>query len=151
MDISNVLDEQRINLSLAVADKEAAINAMSEMLVKAGVLTSKEDFIRDVYQREAEGSTGIGGGIAIPHGKSASVQKTSLAVARTTQPIKWESLDDEPVQFIILFAVRDIDKTTVHVKLLGEIAGKLADEDVVERLLTSNDPKDIINVFSQEN
>ncbi len=151
MDISKILDEQRIYLDLDVANKEEAIEALADMLVKSEVLSSKEGFIKDVYLREAEGKTGIGGGIAIPHGKSKSVLKTSLAIGRTKQPIPWESLDDDPVRCIILFAVRDVDSTTVHIKLLGEIAGKLADEEIVEKLLTSRKPQEIISIFSQEN
>lgn len=151
MDLSTVIDANRIDLCLEVASKEEALEAMASLLVKTGVLSSKEAFLKDVYLREAEGSTGIGGGIAIPHGKSTSVLKTSIAIARTTRPIAWESLDDEPVRCIILFAVRDVDSTTVHVKLLGEIAGKLADDEVTSRLLTSVNPEEIIAIFSEEN
>ncbi len=151
MDLSTIIDENRINLELDVDNKEEALDALADMLIKSGVLSSKEGFIKDVYLREAEGQTGIGGGIAIPHGKSKSVLKTSLAIGRTKKPILWESLDDEPIQCIILFAVRDVDSTTVHVKLLGEVAGKLADEEIVEKLLTSRKPKEIISIFSQDN
>ncbi|MBP2633171.1 MAG: putative IIA-like nitrogen-regulatory protein PtsN, partial [Firmicutes bacterium] len=112
MDLSTIIDEKRINLELDVANKEEALDALADMLIKSGVLSSKEGFIKDVYLREAEGQTGIGGGIAIPHGKSKSVLKTSLAIGRTKKPILWESLDDEPIQCIILFAVRDVDSTT---------------------------------------
>ncbi|WP_346354072.1 PTS sugar transporter subunit IIA [Azotosporobacter soli] len=148
MDLSMVIDESRINLELDVADKAEAIDALADMLMASGALSSKEGFVQDVYLREAEGMTGIGGGIAIPHGKSNSVIKTSLAIGRTKAPILWESLDDEPIQCIILFAVRDVDSTTVHVKLLGEFAGKLADEQVVERLFSSTQTSEIIAIFS---
>lgn len=151
MDLSRIIDENRINLELDVANKAEALDALADMLITSGVLASKEGFIKDVYLREAEGQTGIGGGIAIPHGKSKSVLKTSLAIGRTKKPILWESLDDEPIQCIILFAVRDVDSTTVHVRLLGEVAGKLADEEIVEKLLTSRKPKEIISIFSQDN
>jgi len=148
MDLLTVIDESRIDLELDVVDKAEAINALADMLVKSGVLSSKEGFIQDVYLREAEGQTGIGGGIAIPHGKSKSVLKTSLAIGRTKRPIFWESLDGKPVQCIILFAVREVDSTTVHIKLLGEFAGKLADEQVVEKLFTSTQTNEIIDIFS---
>ena len=154
MDITTVIDEQRINLHLDANNKAEVLDAMGDMLLKAGVLSSKED----VYFRESEGTTGIGGGIAIPHGKSSSVLKTSLAIARTLKPIEWETLDDKPVQFIILFAVRDVDKTTVHVRLLGEVAGKLADEDITKKSemdhvfdrLTTNEPAEIIAIFNED-
>jgi len=151
MDLSTVIDKNRINLAVDANNKEEALNILIDMLVKSGSIVSKEVFIKDVYLREAEGTTGIGGGIAIPHGKSKTVVQTSLAIGRTKKPIFWESLDDEPIQFIILFAVRDVDSTTVHVRLLGEIAGKLADEEIVEQLLTSKKAEDIISIFSQDN
>ena len=151
MDLSTVIDESRINLELDVASKEEAIDALVDMLMQSGVLSSKEDFINDVYVRETAGQTGIGGGIAIPHGKSKSVLKTSLAIGRTKRPIEWESLDDEPVRCIILFAVREADSTTVHVRLLGQFAGKLADEDIVAALLNGNDAKEIITILSAGN
>ncbi|CUH95324.1 hypothetical protein P22_1394 [Propionispora sp. 2/2-37] len=151
MDLSTVIDENRINLELDVANKAEAIEALADMLMQSGSLSSKESFINDVYVREAAGQTGIGGGIAIPHGKSKSVLKTSLAIGRTKQPIEWESLDEEPVRCIILFAVKEADSTTVHVRLLGQFAGKLADDNVVETLLTSADAKEIIAILSEEN
>ena len=149
MDISTVINKNKIDLNLNATNKDEVLNELAELLLKEGVLSSKEDFIKDVYLREAEGETGIGGGIAIPHGKSKSVLKTSLAIGRTKQPIEWETLDDAPITCIILFAVRDVDSTTTHVRLLGEVAGKLADDDLVTRLLVSNDPDEIIELFSK--
>ncbi len=150
MDIAAVLTKDCIDLEMDAHNKDEVFDAMSNMLLRAGKLSSKEEFLKDVYFRESKGSTGIGEGIAIPHGKSGSVLKTSLAMARTKEPIDWESLDDKPVRFIIMFAVRDADKTTVHVKMLGEVAGKLADDGLTERLLTSNDPQEVISFFSHE-
>ena len=69
-------------------------------------------------------------------------------MARTLEPVEWETLDGKPVRFIILFAVRDIDKTTVHIKLLSEVATKLADEEVLDKLLTSDTPTEIISIFN---
>lgn len=150
MDISAVINRNKINLNLNATNKSEALIELSELLFKEGVLSSKEDFVKDVYLREAEGETGIGGGIAIPHGKSKSVLKTSLAIGRTKQPIEWETLDDMPISCIILFAVRDVDSTTTHIRLLGEVAGKLADDDIVNLLLKSQNPDEIIEVFSKE-
>jgi PTS system fructose-specific IIA component len=147
MDITKVINKNRINLNLESTNKEEVINALAELLLKDGVLTSKEEFIRDVYLREKEGDTGIGGGIAIPHGKSDSVLKTSLAIGRTKVGIKWESLDDEPVRCIILFAVRQVDRTSTHIKLLAQVAGALAYDEVINSLLTKEKPEDIINLF----
>jgi PTS system fructose-specific IIA component len=147
MDITKVINKNRINLNLEVANKEEAISSLAELLLRDGVITSKEEFIKDVYLREEEGETGIGGGIAIPHGKSDSVIKTSLAIGRTKEGIQWETLDGEPVRCIILFAVRQVDRTSTHIKLLAQVAGALADDNVIESLLTKENPEDIIDLF----
>ena len=149
MDINKIINKNRINLELNATNKEEALNELAELLLKDGVLSSKENFINDVYLREEEGETGIGGGIAIPHGKSDSVIKTSLAIGRTKEGIEWETLDDEPVRCIILFAVRQVDRTSVHIKLLAQVAGALADDDVVAALLTKNNPEEIIDLFKE--
>jgi PTS system fructose-specific IIA component len=147
VDIIKVINKNRINLNLEATNKKEAIESLADLLLTDGVLISKEDFVKDVYLREEEGETGIGGGIAIPHGKSDSVLKTSLAIGRTKEPIEWESLDGEPIRCIILFAVRQVDRTSTHVKLLAQVAGALADDDVISSLLTKESPEEIIDLF----
>lgn len=115
---------------------------------KDGALSSKEEFIKDVYLREAEGQTGLENHIAIPHGKSAAVLKTSLAIGRTENAIEWETLDGKPVHCIILFSVRLVDQNTTHIKLLSQVASTLADEEIIERLLTEQEPANIMNLFA---
>ena len=117
------------------------------MLVKDGAINDKDGFLKDVYDREAVSSTGIGGYVAIPHGKSKSVIRTSIAMGRTIHDIEWESLDGKPVKFIISFAVTEEDKNTTHIKLLSKVAGTLADEDVCKELLTVESTEDIIRIF----
>ncbi len=100
-----------------------------------GVITDTESFLDDVYQREAEGATGIGQGIAIPHGKSASVRQTVIAAATLADPIPWETLDSRPVkEIVILFAVQEGDKNKGHLQLLQKIAVLLAREGFIKEL-----------------
>ena len=116
--IADVITEELIYLEMKAKTKEEVIRELSELLEKNGSITNVDEFLKDVFQREKEGMTGIGNGLAIPHGKSKSVLKTCLAVGKVSTPIKWETLDDQPVQVIILFAVKDTDANTVHIKLL---------------------------------
>lgn len=148
MDIGKIINPNKINLDLQATTKDEVFREMSELLYQEGVLSSVEDFIVDVYKREEEGQTGLENHIAIPHGKSNAVLQTSLAIGRTAHPIPWETIDGKPVHCIILFAVRMIDKTTTHIKLLSQVASALADEEVVEKLLTENDPEQIISLFT---
>lgn len=150
MNIEEVLSENLIVLNMKARNKEEAIRELTEILYKEGKIFDKELFVKDVYLREAEGQTGLGNHIAIPHGKSDAVQVTSIIFGRTINDLIWESPDDKPVHVVILFAVRNIDKTTVHLKLLSQVAMALADDETLEKLLTTQDKKEIIRLLSQE-
>ncbi|ADU70664.1 PTS sugar transporter subunit IIA [Pantoea sp. At-9b] len=149
MDISRILTPRRVNLALTATSKEEVINELTELLYQEGAISDREAFIADVWLREAEGSTGFENHIAIPHGKSAAVRQTTLAIGRTQQDIPWETLDGSQVRCIILFAVRLEDQNTTHIRLLSQVASALADDEVIAQLLAENDPSNIIRLFSQ--
>lgn len=150
MNIEEVLSVNLIVLDMKASNKEEAIRELTEILYKEGKISDKELFVKDVYLREAEGQTGLGNHIAIPHGKSDAVQVTSIVFGRTSNSLLWESPDNKPVHVVILFAVRNVDKTTVHLKLLSQVAMALADDETLEKLLTTQDKKEIIRLLSQE-
>lgn len=141
------LKEEFIKLDMEVSTKEEAINGLVELLNGGDILDNSDHFLKDVFLRENEGDTNIGQGIAIPHGKSEAVKQTSLAIGRTTKPIKWGEDGNEKVSIIILFAVRMVDNTSVHLKLLAEIAGKLGHDEVLEQLHNARSEKEILDVF----
>lgn len=149
MKIDSILNENLIDLDMQVTTKDEAIRHLTARLYKEAKISGEDAFLKDIYIREAEGKTGIGGHIAIPHGKSDAVNVTSIAVGRTSNKLKWETPDGLPVHFIIMFAVRNVDKTTVHLKLLSQVATVLADEDVLNQLLTTQDKKEVITLLSQ--
>ena len=147
MNIKNVLSENLIDLNLNANTKDDVLKTLSKMLFDNGYVSDVDLFLRDIYLREEQGETGLGSHIAIPHGKSNSVIKTAIAIGKTSNDIEWESLDDEPVNFIILFAVRMIDKTTTHIKLLSQVSELLADDELLERLLNVKSKSEIYNLF----
>lgn len=149
MDISRILTPRRVNLNLQASSKEEAIIELTDLLFSDGAISDKQAFIKDVWLREAEGSTGFENHIAIPHGKSSAVKQTTLAVGRSQQDIPWETLDGSQVRCIILFAVRLEDQNTPHIRLLSQVASALADDEVIAQLLVENDPSEIIRLFSQ--
>ncbi|MDT2758807.1 PTS sugar transporter subunit IIA [Enterococcus xiangfangensis] len=148
--IADVITENLIQLEMKAKTKKEAIHELTRLLMINGDIEDEEVFIEDVFQREAEGITGIGNSIAIPHGKSDSVIKTSLVVGKTTTPIEWESLDDEPVRVIILFAVKNTDANTMHIKLLQKVAMLLADEDFIENMLNTQTKSKMLELLSQD-
>lgn len=149
MNVSDVLKNDRIELNLKSETKEGALAELTELLYKSGALTDKDGFLKDVLDREAISTTGIGNGIAIPHGKSANVLETTAAIGRSAKPLEWESLDDKPVNFIVLLAVNENDRTGVHVKLLSQMARKLASEETCRRLLEAKTAEEITAIFSE--
>lgn len=147
MNLNDVLSEQLIDLNILADTKHDVLHVLSQRLFDHGCINDVEQFLADVYQREQQGETGLGSHIAIPHGKSDAVIKTSIAIGKTSHDIEWESLDGEPVNFIILFAVRMVDKTTTHIKLLAQVSELLADDELLERLVSVKSKREIFNLF----
>jgi len=151
MDISNVLNVKNIKLNMMAKSKEEAIEELTNLLVQDGAVINKEDFLKDVWLREEQGSTGFENHIAIPHGKSSGVARTALAMGRTQYEIPWETMDGSDVRCLILFAVCLVDQNATHIRLLSQVSGSLADEEIIEKLLQENDPQKIIDLLNAEN
>lgn len=98
MAVKEILDKRVIDLDMDAIDKDGVIRHLAGLLKAAGYVEDLEGYIRDVYLRESEGITGIGGHVAIPHGKSDYVDQVGIAVGRTRERIEWESYDGEPSQ-----------------------------------------------------
>ncbi|EPY5332253.1 PTS sugar transporter subunit IIA [Klebsiella pneumoniae] len=148
MDISTVLNVKNIKLNMTARTKEEVIEELTDLLIQDGAVTNKEDFIRDVWLREELGSTGFENHIAIPHGKSSGVSRTALAIGRTQHAIPWETMDGSDVRCVILFAVCLVDQNATHIRLLAQVSGSLADEDIIAKLLVESDPHKIIELFN---
>lgn len=150
MDITKILNTNRVILDMQATNKAEAIEELTNLLKKDGAIDCRETFIKDVWQREAEGSTGFENHIAIPHGKSSGVSRTALAIGRTQHTIPWETMDGSDVRCIILFAVCLVDQNATHIRLLAQVSGSLADEDIIAKLLVESDPYKIIALFNSE-
>ncbi|QKK71097.1 2-O-alpha-mannosyl-D-glycerate-specific phosphotransferase enzyme HrsA [Klebsiella pneumoniae] len=145
-----MLNVKNIKLNMTARTKEDVIEELTDLLIQDGAVTNKEDFIRDVWLREELGSTGFENHIAIPHGKSSGVSRTALAIGRTQHAIPWETMDDSDVRCVILFAVCLVDQNATHIRLLAQVSGSLADEDIIAKLLVESDPHKIIALFNSE-
>ncbi|SVS88110.1 PTS system transporter subunit IIA [Klebsiella pneumoniae] len=145
-----MLNVKNIKLNMTTRTKEEVIEELTDLLIQDGAVTNKEDFIRDVWLREELGSTGFENHIAIPHGKSSGVSRTALAIGRTQHAIPWETMDGSDVRCVILFAVCLVDQNATHIRLLAQVSGSLADEDIIAKLLVESDPHKIIALFNSE-
>lgn len=135
MNMAELLNEKSIYIPLEASDKENCIRLMIEGLVEAGCVQDKSAYLETVLNREKTGSTGIGFGVAIPHGKSKGVVKAGLAFAKLSQPLDWQSLDGNPVSAVIMIAVPEEAAGNEHLQILIAISRKLIDEDFRNHLL----------------
>ena len=148
MNLSDIIRADRVDLNLAAENKDEAIRKLSHLLNESGALSDEQKYLDDVFERERVSSTGIGNAIAIPHGKSSAVKETCAAIGRMKDTLNWGSADGEPVKFIVLLAVNDTDKNTSHVKLLSQMARKLASDEVCQKLLDAKTREEIVEIFS---
>ncbi|WKG35658.1 PTS sugar transporter subunit IIA [Lactococcus lactis] len=135
IDLKKVIHKDLMIIPSKSKNKAEVIKELGSLLSSNGYVNDAQEFINDVYLREAEGVTGIGQGVAIPHGKSPSVKDTTIAIAVLENEIEWETLDSEPVKVVIMFAVKDIDATTTHILLLQQVAQLLAHDDFLKELV----------------
>ena len=148
MTLANLLSEPQIIPEMASTERWEAIRELVDCLVDAGKIekADREDVLQSIRQREETMSTGIGFGIAIPHASSSKVTNVVAAFGRSTSGIPFDSLDGEPVNFIVLFVVPK-DQFQTHLRTLAAIAKFLNDKTVREELTKSPTPQDILQVF----
>lgn len=150
IDSKGLLTEKNIVLGLDAGSKEDAIYQLSLILEKNGDITDASNFTKDVLERESLTTTGIGNNIAIPHGKSAHVKDSTMIFAKNKTPLEWNSLDGSKVDIIFLMAVSTTDQGKDHLKMLAELSGRLMDDDFVAAIKKENEPKKILQIFSEK-
>ncbi len=146
MELKEVLDKNIIKINLDANSKDDALRKMSNILYKNGYINNVDQFLKDIYEREQQGVTGIGNGVAIPHGKSKSVITIGIAIATLKNEIEWETLDGSKVKTIFLFCVSDnTDSDRDHLVLLSKIAAKLANDELLHRVNAAKSADDIVD------
>ena len=150
MNLKDVLDENIIQIGMNAKDKDDALHQMAKMLFNYKYIDDVEGFVSDVYLREAEGATGIGQGIAIPHGKSKNAKNLGIAIATQEHPIEWETLDGGKVVTIFLFCVSsDANFARNHMLMLSKVAARLADDELLGMLHQASTPQQMIELLSE--
>ena len=149
MDLSSILNPAIIDLSVEGTTKDEVLRNLAQVLLRNGYIDDVEQFVSDIYEREAEGPTGMGEGISIPHGKSTAAKKIGIAIGRTVNPIRWESsVEDDGWQesrLVFLFCVFvDTEFAANHLMLLSQLAGKLGNEARLARLNQCQSADEII-------
>ena len=144
-----IIEQDLIELQLETTDKKTAIQQLAQLLQQAGRVGDGAEFIAAVEAREAVASTGIGFGLAIPHGKSAAVQTASVAFGRSQAGIEWQAHDGEAVQLVFLIAVPQQAATNQHLKILAALSRKLMHEEFRRQLLECSEPTTVLSVLQE--
>ena len=147
MNLTSLLKEETVSLHLEAASRDDAIRNMAANLAQAGFLSDADAFVGAVVAREETGSTGIGFGVAIPHGKSAGVAQPGLAFARLTNPVDWNSMDGKPVSMAFLIAVPEEQVGNEHLKILVALSRKLIHEEFRNKLAGAASSKEIFEIL----
>ncbi|MFR3030631.1 MAG: PTS sugar transporter subunit IIA, partial [Blautia sp.] len=133
MRITDLLDRRSICLDGKPTSKDEALDQVVALMANSGKISDQEAYRRQVYLREEESTTGIGEGIAIPHGKCDAVAKPGLAAMVVKDGVDFDSLDGEPVHLIFLIAAPNT-KDNIHLDVLSKLSVLLMDEKFVEDL-----------------
>ena len=149
MRISELLQKESIALGRKPQDKADAIGQMVELLAKSGSLEDKKKFKQAILERDCLSTTGLGEGIAIPHGKSSAVKRAALAAMVVPQGVDFASADGAPVHLLFMIAVPE-EGAELHLEVLERLAAMLMDEDFRKRLTAAKDAAEFLHILSIE-
>jgi fructose-specific phosphotransferase system IIA component len=147
--ISDVILPETVDLDYgSFKSKDDLFRSMVSLLYKAGKITSEEKFLESLYEREAIGSTYMGNGIAIPHGKSEAVVGSGIAFCRCAEGGLYESYNENGiVNLIFMFAIPQQTSGDNYIKLLSTLARLLMHEDFIQKLYEAKDYKEVIKAI----
>lgn len=148
MRITELLDKRSIMLNGTPKNKKEALDQMVELMLKSGKINDAEAYRAQVYAREEEGTTGIGEGIAIPHGRCAAVDRPGLAAMVVKDGVDFEALDDEPVTLIFLIAAPNT-KDNVHLDVLSKLSVLMMDEGFSDALRNAKSVNEFLSIIDK--
>lgn len=148
MRITELLKRESILLDAAPADKKEALECAVSLMVKSGNINDEDAYTRQVFAREEESTTGIGEGIAIPHGKCSGVSTPGLAAMVVPGGVDFDSLDGEPVHLLFLIAAPDT-KDNVHLDVLSKLSMMLMDEEFTNALKEAGSVDEFLGIIDK--
>ena len=148
MKITDLLNEKSIMLQGSANSKQEAIDQLIELMMENGNIQDKDEYKRVVLKREEEGTTGIGDGIAIPHGKTDAVTKPGLAAMVIPDGVNFDSLDEKPAKLLFLIAAPNT-KDNVHLDVLSRLSTLLMDTNFRQALFDAKTPKEFLQCIDK--
>mgnify|MGYP000661829981 CR=1 FL=1 len=148
MRITDLLDRRSVSLTAAPKTKSETLDMAVDLMVKSEKISDREAYRKQVYLREEESTTGIGEGIAIPHGKCDAVKKPGLAAMVIKNGVEFEALDDEPVTLLFLIAAPNT-KDNIHLDVLSKLSVMLMDEEFTESLRNASSVDEFMDIIDR--
>jgi fructose-specific phosphotransferase system IIA component len=149
MNIHTLLDESTILANLEVENKKELLNQLIDLIKPEVNGEQLKEIRKAVFEREDIMSTGVGKGLAIPHGKAKNIEKTYASFALLKETVAYESVDEEPVQIVFLLVGPD-SKNNIHIKLLSRISRLMNSKEFRNKLMKCESSAEILRVFKDE-
>lgn len=147
--MSDFINENLIYIDENLINKDEVFKFISVIAENYNISNDKDSTINSLYERENIMTTGFTDGIAIPHAKDNSIVKPSIIIVKLINPIKWETLDGEPVDLIISILVPEENTSNIHLSLLSKLSRKLVDDDFRTFLKNTKDKEMILNELNK--
>lgn len=147
--IREILSSTRIKTGIELRSKKAALEYLAETLGADCPEFTNMDVFEGLLARERLGSTGLGNGIAIPHGRMAGVTETKAAFLKTKEAIDFDAVDNQPVDMFFALLVPE-ESTDEHLKVLSKLAEKFSEASFLERLRNGTDPDSLLSLLTEE-
>ena len=148
MNLTTLTDTRAVCVQAQFTRRDEAIRQLAMRLEALGKITDAEAFLVDVFQRESLGPTALGEGLAVPHGKSATVKEAAFAVATLCEPLEWEGVDGpEEVTLIFLLAIPPAEAGSTHIEVLTALTSRLADDDLRARVMAATTAEGVLTAL----
>jgi len=147
MKLTDILDPSCVAAKLPAMEKQAAITMLVDLLAENGQISDRDQVLNAVLERESTRSTGIGDGLAVPHGKSRGCSRLVMALGCPVEPIDFDSADGKPVDLIVLLASPP-DQTGPHIQALARVSRLMLSPSFREQLRTADTPEAAYKVIS---
>ena len=148
MNITALLSPDRVATCDDIGSKKRVLEVLAELLGSSSQVLSQQEIFDSLLNREKLGSTGLGKGVALPHGRLASLQEPVCAFIKVTPPVDFDALDDEPVDLVFSLLVPE-DSTEEHLQVLSNIAEIFSDPGICASLRSCQTDKCLLELLSQ--
>ncbi len=147
--VSDLLSPERVLPRVRISSKKKLLELVSEALVQNDESLNSREVFKSLCARENLGSTGLGNGVAIPHGRVNGSSAVQAVFVRLSKPLAFDAIDGEPVDLLFALAVPE-NCTSDHLKLLAQIAERFTDEELLKKLRSAEDANELIDLLSSK-